>query len=346
MRGVYRLKQWVRRMKLSVRSKSLILLYHRITEAPSDPHLLCVTPQHFREHLEHLCQHYQPISLRTLNKTLDAGRMRHKLAVITFDDGYGDNLHEGYPLLKRYGIPATVFVTSGWVGLKRAFWWPELERILLWSDHLPRDLRVTINGKVRRWDLGDGAQPCEALTEEYRRWNITVESCPTSRHKVYRELCSLFRPLDAETREAVLNELREQAEFREDNYPFYRPLDRDELRMLSNGGLIEIASHTVTHPVLACESLDAQRWELEESKRQLEAMIGQPVTSFSYPYGGSADVGNESQRLVQEAGYELACANFPGPVTYQSNPYWLPRFLVRDWDGEEFARRLRSAFKG
>jgi peptidoglycan/xylan/chitin deacetylase (PgdA/CDA1 family) len=305
-----------------------------------------VTPRNFQEHLEHLSRYYNPISLRDLKKALDARRIPHKSVVITFDDGYADNLHNGYPMLESYGIPATIFVTSECVGMKQAFWGRELERLLLWSDRLPKHLRVTIKGKVHEWDLGNGAQHTEARTEEYWRWNVTLESCPTARHKAYRELCYLLRPLDAATLEVVLSELTRQAEFSNNKYPAYRSLNWDELKVLSGGGLVEIASHTVSHPVLACQPIHVQRWEVAESKRQLESMSGHPIVSISYPYGAPADIGQDAPGLVKEAGYESACANFPAPVTRASDPYYLPRYLVRDWDGEEFARRVRRAFEG
>lgn len=346
MRGLSRLKRLTRKIWLTTQRKAVILAYHRVAEVPSDPQLLCVTPQNFRQQLEHLSRYYHPVRLRDLKKTLDDHHIRRRAVVVTFDDGYADNLHNAYPLLESYGVPATIFVTSGCVGIKRAFWGRELERIVLWADGLPKRLAVTIDGKVHEWDLGNGAQQPKSSIDEYWQWNVTLESCPTARHKAYRELCHLLRALDAPAREVVLSELTQQAEFNKNKYPAYRSLNRDELKVLSDGGLVEIGSHTVTHPVLAFESDYAQRWEIEESKRQLETMIGQPVASFSYPYGGPADIGQNAPGLVKEAGYESACANFPATVTRASDPYCLPRYLVRDWDGEEFARRVRRAFEG
>ena len=58
--------------------------------------------------------------------------------VVTFDDGYADNFHNAKPLLERYEIPATVFVTTGYLQDQREFWWDELERILLQPGTLPR----------------------------------------------------------------------------------------------------------------------------------------------------------------------------------------------------------------
>jgi peptidoglycan/xylan/chitin deacetylase (PgdA/CDA1 family) len=96
----------------------------------------------------------------------------------------------------------------------------------------------------------------------------------------------------------------------------------------------------VTHPVLSALSFDVQRTEVTRSKQHLEAILGRPVTSFSYPFGGRGDYSADTVKLVKEAGFECACSNFPGYVQWDTDPYQLPRFIVRDWDGDEFTQRL------
>lgn len=336
----------------------LILLYHRVYEAPSDPQLLCVTPQHFAEHLEHLRRQYQVISLADLSKALREGRLPKRAVVITFDDGYADNLFNAKPILERYEAPATVFVTTGYVGQQREFWWDELERLLLWAPQLPERLQVTLNGAVYEWNLGEWAQLPRSIehrarsTEEkemnsYWKWHMQVPDDPTPRHRAYRELHRLLRPVGEKEREEVLAQLRAQAEEDEEiERRDYRAMTPEEVRRLAEGELIEVGAHTETHPVLATQPVEVQRGEIVESKRHLEGILGRPVTAFSYPYGGRDDVGKDTVKLVQEAGYEVACANFPSPVTRRADPFFLPRYLVRDWDGERFARRLRGWFRG
>src|SRR5262245_19306871 len=133
VRGLRRLAhsaRWIRHLSVG---SALILLYHRIAEPAADPFDLCVTPQHFAEHLEQLRRHHRIISLTELSQRLASGATLRHTVVLTFDDGYADNLHHAKPLLERYDAPATVFVTSGYVGQDREFWWDELERLLLLS---------------------------------------------------------------------------------------------------------------------------------------------------------------------------------------------------------------------
>src|SRR5690349_102650 len=75
-------------------AQGLILMYHRITDATSDPQLLCVTPVHFAQHLAVLSEHYRVLPLREFTARAQSGASMRGTAAITFDDGYADNLHE------------------------------------------------------------------------------------------------------------------------------------------------------------------------------------------------------------------------------------------------------------
>jgi hypothetical protein len=74
----------------------------------------------------------------------------------------------------------------------------------------------------------------------------------------------------------------------------------------------------------------------------LEAMIDRPVRSFAYPFGTRGDLNTTMVALVREAGFHQACTVRPGLVTSHSDRWQLPRFIIRNWDGEEFAWRLRT----
>ena len=338
--GIAKLRQASHRLRDRFIPKPLILLYHRVADLQSDPQLLCVTPEHFKQHLEILRKNAHPMRLQDMVRAWRENKLPRRTVVVTFDDGYADNLLNGKPSLERYDIPATVYVTSGYLGANREFLPDELERLFLQPGSLPHELCLTIKGNTHKWDLGDGSQYSE---DEYRHncsWHVERTENPTPRHHVYRSLCQLLYNLPARDQRAALDDLAEWASIEPVCRQTHRALTPDDVRILAKDGLVEVGSHTVTHPVLSALPVAAQRDEIQRSKICLEEILGHSVNSFAYPYGTRSDYSAETIEIVQEAGYAQACSNFEGFVRQGIDPWQLPRFLVRDWEGDEFSRRL------
>ena len=104
--------------------KVLILAYHRVTRLDPDAQQLAVRPERFRAQLARL-----KAALPVVRFEDDWNRLAEPAAVVTFDDGYADNLLEALPILEALEVPATFFVTTGNVESGREFWWDELERL-------------------------------------------------------------------------------------------------------------------------------------------------------------------------------------------------------------------------
>ena len=119
--GVKTLRKAARWLRSRYSPGALILGYHRVAHVHSDPHGLCVSPQHFEEQLAVLRREARPIALGELLRGLQEGHVPARAIAVTFDDGYADVLAQAQPLLERYEIPATVFVVSGCLG--GSFWW-------------------------------------------------------------------------------------------------------------------------------------------------------------------------------------------------------------------------------
>ncbi|HET9933833.1 MAG TPA: polysaccharide deacetylase family protein [Polyangiaceae bacterium] len=88
-----------------------ILMYHRVARLPAYDQLT-VTPERFDEQLEELATNFRVVSLADAFAELERGKPRETLVVVTFDDGYLDNLTNALPILRRHAIPATIFVTA------------------------------------------------------------------------------------------------------------------------------------------------------------------------------------------------------------------------------------------
>lgn len=346
IRGIGGLQRAARWLKHRFEPRSLILLYHRVTDLPSDPQLLAITPQHFAEHLEVLRKHSHPMGLQQLAQSLQNGKPPDRAVIITFDDGYTDDLYHAKPMLERYDIPATVFVATGQIGQKGEFWWDELDRLLLRPGTSPPLLRLSVNGSTYQWELGEAAHYSDDAYRHHRCWNVLEKDEPSPRQWLYRSLCQLLRPLSEGERRKVLGELLAWAGAEPVGRSTHRALSPDEVFHLAEGELVEVGAHTVTHPVLSALPAAAQQAEIQRSKARLEEILGRPVTTFSYPYGSRSDYTPETVALVREAGFACACSSLADVVWRRTDRFQLPRVLVRNWDGDEFARRLGEWFRG
>ena len=318
-------------------------MYHRVIEGCSDPWGLCITPDKFAQQLEVLRRYTQVIRLQELVDAVDARAISETSVVVTFDDGYADNLINAKPLLERYGIPATIFLATGYLGGNREFWWDELDRFLLQPGTLPETLRLNINGSMHQWNLGDAAHYPDERWQQDRTWRAW-ENSSNSRHHLYASLCQLLQPLIEAERQTVLLELQAWANAGADRRTTHRTLSIEDVCTLARGELIEIGCHTVTHSILSALPLASQSTEIHQSKNWLEDVIGRKMNSFSYPYGSERDYTPETVSLVQAAGFACACSTIPTVVTTDSKLFELPRFQVKNWDGDEFTYQLSLWF--
>ena len=317
---IEKLQRATRQFASRIAPGALILAYHRVGDKGSDPWSLCVSPQHFAQQLEALCRRYSPVSLQRLSAALRSHQQLSRSVVITFDDGYADNLHQAKPLLERYNIPATVFVISRYVGSEREFWWDEMERLILQPDILPDSLGLLIRAQPFEWTSSGSPGDGQA-----------------SRQSLYHGLWRRFRFLKEDERRVLLDQLQAWSHAEAVSRSTHRPISAGELLALGEGELIEIGSHTATHPFLSKLSAASQEEELRQSRRCLEEIVGLRVTSFSYPHG---DYDRKVAALVAEAGYTCACSSDANAVRTNTDRFRLPRIVVEDWDGEEFDRRL------
>jgi peptidoglycan/xylan/chitin deacetylase (PgdA/CDA1 family) len=327
--GVKTLKLGARWLRSCFVNGAIILGYHSVSESPSDPYSLGITPQHFAEQLELLRKYGQPLRLQELLQSLRSGHVPPRAVALTFDDGYADTLYAAKPLLERYHIPAAVFMTTGALG--REFWWDALKRLLLTQETLPGGLSLTINGTTYKWALSDAGE------------NRLPQDTTDPRLRLLRSLYQELRLLSEGERQRALAQLRIWAGVASQGPPPRRALTADEVLSLAQGGLIEVGAHTVTHPPLAGLSPALQRSEIVQSKLYLEELLAQPITSFSYPHGS---LSNSTVAIVREARFACACTSLKDMAWSGSDRFQLPRLWVGDWDGDRFRRWMLRWLNG
>jgi peptidoglycan/xylan/chitin deacetylase (PgdA/CDA1 family) len=304
--GAKAIRQSVRWLQSRFLRGALILGYHRVGQDNNDPYALQVSTRHFAEQMEVLCQRAHQLQLHDVLGGLRDQRLPRRAVAISFDDGYADTLHVALPVLERFKVPATVFVTTGNLG--QEFWWHELARLLSGRTAFARPL--------------------------YERVNASGNETPAL---IQRRFHAYLAQLSLEQRQATLAELRTCMGPGPIPAPTARCLDAREVSQLAESGWITIGAHSVTHPALARHPTDCQRWEIRESQSRLQALSGRPVTLFSYPHGSMTAT---TRALVAEAGFVGACGSANAVAWSGSDPFGLPRFWVPDWGAARFGRWL------
>jgi peptidoglycan/xylan/chitin deacetylase (PgdA/CDA1 family) len=296
-----------------VQKPTLILCYHRVNKRVDDPFHLCVSPGRFAQHLKLLSR---KASFATLDEAIQpANRPR---VVLTFDDGYADNLLQAAPIARQLGVPMTVYVTSGMVGEPGGFWWDRLARLVQHGCTRVVDVRLTIRQETITTRLGPSAQPAQVIDELRER----------------------LRPCSAEEIEGVLRSLAEQLAVDGAAPPDARPLTTDELRQLNDFADVTIGAHTTQHVQLLNQSFDAQLDAIGRSKRDLESAVQGEVRHFAYPFGGVDSFDESSVAAVRQAGFVTATTTIPGSVGRWPDPLRLRRRLVMNWPPWRFRAQM------
>jgi peptidoglycan/xylan/chitin deacetylase (PgdA/CDA1 family) len=306
----------------------MILGYHRVGTAGWDPAGLTVRPDRFEQHLERLLRFGTVVPLGRITAHLAGEPLPRRAVALTFDDGYRDHLTVLLPLLERYQLPATVFVTTGSPG--QFFWWDELGALLDPAHRLPDhvDLDGLCDPRAGRHEGGAGASTLGASVDRVR---------------LYHEIADRLGGAPPELRRAALNDLRRWSGPGPEPPGGARALTGAELEELASSPLIEIGAHTVTHPRLADLPSAEARAEIEDSLRTLRRLTGAPVTGFSYPQGSTSAA---VRQTVSSAGALYACASQADLVGARSDPLMLPRFWPGDFGGGRLSRWIHARWYG
>lgn len=291
----------------------IILTYHRIgTDQEPDPACLSVSQAHFTEQLAVLEATCTIVPLEQISTA------KKRVVAITFDDGYADILHRAAPLLAAHQMPATVFVTTGFMDSQREAWWDLLAQALLSHHPVPAVLQAEVATFSNDLPTATQVQRCLA----YQRLSSNLVTLSAAEIAVIIASVSQWAGRTLEYRES------------------HRFLTRAELVKLASIPGISIGSHGVTHVSLARQSGRIQDAELTQSKSILSEIIKNPVETFAYPFGSPAAVERSTITRAKLTGYQLAVTTNPGQVHSWSSLHSLRRHTVRDWDGPEFAQQL------
>jgi peptidoglycan/xylan/chitin deacetylase (PgdA/CDA1 family) len=299
-------------------------MYHRVADERFDPWGLAVDPSRFEQQMQWLVANRTTIPLVEFSRRQEEGTLPADAISLTFDDGYACTARVAAPVLSSLGLPAIVFLPTELIKRQREFWWDELERIVL---EAPRDQL-----KIDKTLIEIGPKH-----DSDRQW-LAHARPRTRRQKAFRLLWGILREASDKRREALLADLRHQAEVVEQPRDSHRPMTVAEVRGLRSAQ-IEVGSHGKTHVDLPCLRDDDKQTEIVGSIEICEEIAGETPRAFAYPYGRTDKATTD---LVARSGYETACTTEPPLGSSRTHRFALPRLAVGDWEVERFKRRLRG----
>lgn len=300
---------------MTVRPPSAVFLtYHRviprenITNSCSLEDII-VYEESFRKEMAFLSAHYRVISLEAFIAARDEGRaLPVKTAVITFDDGWEDNYQYAFPVLKEFGLPATIFLTSEYIGTQELFW---PEKVI----HLIRRL-TSLKGSVDSFISGLQAGMVRNAFSSLEKGagGRSLSKC----------INGLKFALPQE-REALIRELEDASDT--SSYPAGNSfLSWPQVLEMAGSG-ISFGSHGAAHRILTECTGESLREELVRSRRDIELRLKGPVTLLAYPNG---DFNRAVIAEAKKSGYRAAVTVEPGMNSGGSDLFRLKRIHMHE----------------
>lgn len=271
---------------------------------------LTVSPDHFENQIRYLKDHFPLLRFEE-----DWRGPGGDGVVITFDDGYADNYRYALSILEKYRVPATVFVSTGYVGSGREYWWDAIAGVLTQDRDYPE-----------RFELWDSLY--------HYTWDTRS---PEARMEMIRSLHWLLKmDPDVERANLWLEQLRNRTgagrEGREGNLP----VDLFQLRKLARSDYITIGAHTVNHRSLGAQTKEGQQYEIGASVSFLEKHLGREICTFSYPFGSAVHFNKDTFEICGQNGILKAATTVKGLWKKDMDPYQIPRMEAPDVAGKDF----------
>ena len=279
---------------------------------------LCVTKTFFENLLIYLRKEFNVISIDEI-KYITHLKKNKRYICITFDDGYIDNYLNAIPILKKYKIPATFFITNDFIDHKGIIWWYELWEILLKSNYL----EFIFQKKHYSFKLNDKKKKI----------------------KSFYIIRKLILNLDISNIEHLFNIITKNKV--QKSYSNYF-MNWKQIIEIDKNNLFTIGSHTLSHPILKNETYEFVKKQMFFSKQILENKLKHEVKYIAYPFGRKHEANFREFKIAEDLGFEIGFTT-NCKKEKNSNLFCVPRLLLIDYfqlNGIDVRLNGLSAFLG
>lgn len=255
--GLAALQRWRQRRR------AVIMTYHDI-EADV-----------FAQHLAFLARAYRLVALDDVISGLQGeADLPPRALAITFDDGFATFYDNVYPALQQFHAPATVFLTTGYIGSDDILWFNWIDLALRTRAGIEDALPLTLRG--------------------------------LDRYALRRRLMPYLKSAGDDERRRLVEQIRQRTTATDEQVARYRLLSWEQVRAMHQSGLVSFGGHTRSHPILSRLVPDEARAEIAGCAADLARELGSARRHFAYPNGEPSDFNDAIKTMVRESGFASA----------------------------------------
>jgi len=293
--------------------KSFIISYHHVL--PEDDEMISflqpgmyVTTKTFEQHIQYLTEHYKIIPLDQLNDLNE-----ENTCIITFDDGWADNYHYAYPILRNYNVPATIFLSTNLIGTNK---WPWPDRICYY---------------IRNSELHEIEELINILNDHLNKRQfpdvISLNLIPKNRSIIIEHVIAILKDIPHVCIGNLMIEIDNYMRHQYVALSKIRPwLTWDSIQEMSLGGIC-FGAHTHNHLILKNIQRDYAEIEINLSFETIEKWLHQRPSCFSYPNGAYNE---KIISILKHNGTTHAVTTRPGPICESESHLTLRRIMLHN----------------
>lgn len=303
-------------IKFITRYEPKAIMYHRFSMAPEAGK---VSVDEFDRQMSELRSAFNVLSMSAAcDHLLNGRKLPANTIVLTIDDGYSDFYTIAYPILKRYGLPATLYITTDFIDGK-CWLWPDIVSYIIDNTNLDViQTETEFTGKI--------SFSLRTRAERSAAWHNIINLCIS---------------VENGHRKQLIQSVLDNVEISLPAVPVaeYAPLTWEQLGDMAQHN-IDIGAHTLSHPILSRLEPNEIDREIFGSKRRIEERISYTVCSFCYPNGQPQDINQYVKDAVANAGYTNAS------VAFYDHRSWEDIYAIRRYSGGNNYYRFKKIIHG